>query len=413
MGLLDQIDQGVARTILRVGSSMGMNQQQLLAGLAGGLVESGLRNVNYGDRDSLGVFQQRPSMGWGSPSQVRNPEYAAKKFFSELKKVWNDGRSIGQNVQAVQRSAFPDRYDQRLGDARQILRALGNDLGEGATPLPEGMIPVLGAGELPDEMDPYFDDGDGPDIENQWRNALAAMAQSIRSQYDPNGDLFDDGGDDDFNPLAPGEYAEDQLQQIAMARAGIGDIGDRATGSADQVTMLQETGTRYAAAQAQERMQAVQMAAAAAQGRMAEFERISGLGKGSLPGRGGKIGKPSGASVPSGLSQWTSAGARVARQLGFSGTIGGIGGRGYKSDHPTGHAIDLMTGLSAAGKRNGWALANYYHSNRGKLRVKYIIFDGRIASSVDNWRWRHYGSTPDGNTSATALHKDHVHISFY
>lgn len=110
-----------ASIIYTVGKQMGMSDRDIQTGLIAAMVESGLRNVHYGDRDSLGLFQQRPSQGWGSTSQVMNPQYAAGKFFSGLQKVKNrGGMSMGHAAQAVQRSAYPDRYDQRIGDMRSI-----------------------------------------------------------------------------------------------------------------------------------------------------------------------------------------------------------------------------------------------------------------------------------------------------
>lgn len=120
-----------------------------------------------------------------------------------------------------------------------------------------------------------------------------------------------------------------------------------------------------------------------------------------VPGRGG---------VPSGLQPNAAQGAAAARQLlNFDGVIGGIGQRSYKSDHAHGNAIDLMTHSNVA---QGWEMARWFHENRDALGVKYIIFNGKIASSRDDWAWRSY-SHPTGRTDATAMHHDHVHISFH
>ena len=109
---------GNAATIISVGLQMGMSWRDIQIGLMTAMTESGLRNLNYGDRDSAGLFQQRPSMGWGSFDQVTNPRYAAHKFFSVLKGVkGRDRMGLGQAAQAVQRSAFPDRYDNYAGAA--------------------------------------------------------------------------------------------------------------------------------------------------------------------------------------------------------------------------------------------------------------------------------------------------------
>lgn len=113
-----------AAIIASVGSSMaGISKRDIQIGIMTAIAESGLINVNYGDRDSLGLFQQRPSMGWGSVAEVTNPEYAARKFFSTLKGV--EGReemSPWMAAQTVQRSAFADgsNYQQYWDEAQAI-----------------------------------------------------------------------------------------------------------------------------------------------------------------------------------------------------------------------------------------------------------------------------------------------------
>jgi cell wall-associated NlpC family hydrolase len=111
-----------AATIYQVGRSMGMSTRDIQIGLMAAIVESGLKNVNYGDRDSLGLFQQRPSAGWGQPEQILNPRYAAQKFFSALRGLGDrrNQMSMGSAAQAVQRSAYPGRYDQHIGDVRAL-----------------------------------------------------------------------------------------------------------------------------------------------------------------------------------------------------------------------------------------------------------------------------------------------------
>ncbi|KAA2266640.1 hypothetical protein F0L68_02095 [Solihabitans fulvus] len=93
----------------------------MLAGFETGWVESHMNNLNCGDRDSLGVFQQRPSQGWGSPDQVRDVDYSSNKFFEVAQQMEPDvGGTAGNLAQAVQRSAYPDRYDQSEGIAVQM-----------------------------------------------------------------------------------------------------------------------------------------------------------------------------------------------------------------------------------------------------------------------------------------------------
>lgn len=111
----------VARIAEAKARSMGATNKQLLALIETGLVESGMRNLNYGDRDSLGFLQQRPSMGWGTPAQVMDVAHATMKFMKKAQRVDGNGLSAGQLAQKVQVSAFPDRYAQRRADAMAIL----------------------------------------------------------------------------------------------------------------------------------------------------------------------------------------------------------------------------------------------------------------------------------------------------
>ncbi len=99
------------------------------------LVESGFKNVNFGDRDSLGMFQQRAA--WGPASVRLNPIKSARLFFEggrggqpgaedyKSRFAGKGSSAYGAWCQAVQVSAFPDRYQQMLGEARRLLHAAG------------------------------------------------------------------------------------------------------------------------------------------------------------------------------------------------------------------------------------------------------------------------------------------------
>ena len=102
-----------AATIAQVGRDRGLPERAVVIALATAQQESRLRNLDYGDRDSLGLFQQRPSSGWGSPEQVQDPVYAANKFYDHLVRVpdWETGR-LTEIAQKVQRSGFPEAYQQ-------------------------------------------------------------------------------------------------------------------------------------------------------------------------------------------------------------------------------------------------------------------------------------------------------------
>ena len=100
-----------ARTIRDVGLALAIPTRGQIVAIATAMTESRLRNLNYGDRDSIGLFQQRPSAGWGTKAQIMDPVYASTKFYQALEKVngW-ETMTVAQAAQAVQRSAFPDRY---------------------------------------------------------------------------------------------------------------------------------------------------------------------------------------------------------------------------------------------------------------------------------------------------------------
>ena len=93
--------------------------------LATAYQESKIRNLDHGDRDSLGLFQQRPSMGWGTAKQISDPYYATNTFYDELVKV--DGYQtmrITEAAQEVQRSGFPEAYEDHAEDGRALASAL-------------------------------------------------------------------------------------------------------------------------------------------------------------------------------------------------------------------------------------------------------------------------------------------------
>ncbi|MGY2082707.1 hypothetical protein [Blastococcus sp. SYSU DS0539] len=114
-----------AVTIAEVGRARGLPDRAVVIALATAMQESTLRNLDYGDRDSLGLFQQRPSQGWGTPEQVQDPVYAAGQFYDGLVTIpgWEAGR-LTDMAQAVQRSAFPELYQQWEGMAQELSAAL-------------------------------------------------------------------------------------------------------------------------------------------------------------------------------------------------------------------------------------------------------------------------------------------------
>ena len=87
--------------------------------------ETGIRNLDYGDRDSVGLFQQRPSQGWGTKQQLMDPDYAAGKFYDALVKIENwETADVNDVAQQVQRSGYPEAYRDHEADARVLASTL-------------------------------------------------------------------------------------------------------------------------------------------------------------------------------------------------------------------------------------------------------------------------------------------------
>ena len=89
-----------ATTIAGVGKRLGMPDHAVTVALAAALQESKLYNLPYGDRDSLGLFQQRPSQGWGTPAELMDPRYAATAFFTALAHVTHWQAQLGDRRRA-------------------------------------------------------------------------------------------------------------------------------------------------------------------------------------------------------------------------------------------------------------------------------------------------------------------------
>ena len=93
--------------------------------LATAAQESKLRNLSYGDRDSLGLFQQRPSQGWGIKKQIMDPTYSAGRFYDHLVKVPDyETMPITQAAQRVQRSGHPEAYAKHEEQSRALAAAV-------------------------------------------------------------------------------------------------------------------------------------------------------------------------------------------------------------------------------------------------------------------------------------------------
>lgn len=134
---LDAEQAANAAAIIAVGRELGVSDRGIAIALATGMVESWLRNLDWGDRDSLGLFQQRPSTGWGTPAQVRDAERSIRAFYGgpadpngETTRGLLDipgweGMTFTDAAQAVQISAYPERYGQWEAQAYEWLALHG------------------------------------------------------------------------------------------------------------------------------------------------------------------------------------------------------------------------------------------------------------------------------------------------
>lgn len=114
-----------AATIAAVATSRGLPERALTIALATSLQESHLENLDHGDRDSLGLFQQRPSQGWGTSQQILDPVYSSNSFFDSLVKI--DGYTrlpLTVAAQKVQKSGYPQAYAKHEADATLLSAAL-------------------------------------------------------------------------------------------------------------------------------------------------------------------------------------------------------------------------------------------------------------------------------------------------
>ncbi|MGR6319972.1 C40 family peptidase [Micromonospora soli] len=143
-----------AAVIVAVGADLKVPPRGWVVALATAMQESTLRNLPGGDRDSVGLFQQRPSQGWGTPAQLRDPRYAAGRFYQALLAVdgWQ-AMALTDAAQAVQRSAYPGAYARWEDDAIALVRVLtgGTPAGPVAADLEQAMSNPLC----------LFDGGDG------------------------------------------------------------------------------------------------------------------------------------------------------------------------------------------------------------------------------------------------------------
>ncbi|QES51966.1 hypothetical protein DEJ50_33200 [Streptomyces venezuelae] len=187
-----------AKVIVATGIQKRVPARGQVIALATALQESTLVNLDHGDRDSLGLFQQRPSQGWGTREQIMDPVYSSGKFYDGLVKIkdWEQ-MPVTVAAQKVQRSGFPDAY------------ARHEPL---ATALQQAIAPTLGAapvGPLPGQP-------------------------GLRGGFGPGGCAGQKGGSVDFGEIPPGSLPEGYqipatapMEAKAAIRWALGQLGTR------------------------------------------------------------------------------------------------------------------------------------------------------------------------------------------
>ena len=132
--LITPIQAQNAALITAVGLHKGLPDHAATVALATSLQETQLQNLPYGDRDSVGLFQQRPSEGWGTTAQIMDPSYAAGAFYDHLARIpgW-ESLPVTDAAQRVQLSATPDAYAQWSPEAHALAEASTGEVPTGLT----------------------------------------------------------------------------------------------------------------------------------------------------------------------------------------------------------------------------------------------------------------------------------------
>ncbi|MGB3764389.1 MAG: hypothetical protein WA966_14335 [Ornithinimicrobium sp.] len=189
-----------ASTISIVAVQRGLPPRAASIGIATAIQESKLKNINYGDADSLGLFQQRPSQGWGSEQEVLDPVYATNAFYDVLIEIegWQDGE-ITEVAQSVQRSAYPAAYADHEWEGRVVASVL-----TGETP-----------GGIGCELDQADSAGDG--------QALAAELSGLGFDAQASGGTVSVSAGDEQSAWAVGSWAVAHAQQREVTSVQVSD----------------------------------------------------------------------------------------------------------------------------------------------------------------------------------------------
>jgi hypothetical protein len=201
-----------ATLIAAIGVRRGLPARAVSIALATAYQESKITNLSVGDRDSLGLFQQRPSQGWGTEEEIMNPYYSINAFYDALERIDGyESMRITEAAQEVQRSGFPEAYEDHAPDARALASALtgysdggqftcvvrdGNGHGTAKSVAAdlEGVfgIDAVGSGDHVDVSIPSGEEG----ARLEWAVAAYAVAQAERlhiAEVSVDGRLWETG----------------------------------------------------------------------------------------------------------------------------------------------------------------------------------------------------------------------------
>lgn len=190
-----------ASTIVLLGVKRGLPARAGTIAIATAIQESKLRNLSYGDRDSVGLFQQRPSQGWGNETQLQDPVYATNAFYDALVKVdgWQD-MVITEIAQEVQRSGYPEAYADHEQEGRTIASALSGHS-------PGGLVCRL----------------DGPEAAGRPDRLVAAITEQTGQTATADGQSVTVEATDERHGWAVGAWAVAQAKARNITRVQVGD----------------------------------------------------------------------------------------------------------------------------------------------------------------------------------------------
>ena len=459
-----------AATIITVGAqTSGVGNQGVVIALMAAITESSLRmlantsaypdSANYlndgngGDHDSLGLFQMRPAVGWGTVAELMDPAYQARAFYGgESGPNYPSPRGLldihgwqqmdpGEAAQAVEVSAYPDRYQTYQPVAEAILTALTDHRGDAAT-VPETsriVFPLPAAtwvrtspfgwrddpftGELTFHSGTDYAAADGTPI-----LAIADGHVTVAGPVDGYGNLIVIEHTIDGQEVASAYgHMEDAGIHVSVgdrvtAGQHIGDVGSAGRSTGPHLHFEIRPGGTHATA--------VDSDAWLTQHTAENVDTSQTPQPGCAPGGDAAPPAPFPGGNPDALVDDPTSSGRITARMAYlmAQTKQALGDTGWacwsprpgtKSEHPLGRACDVTFGnhigqaATGASLEAGWAMAHWLQANADTLGVQYLIWQGKAwtrARSDAGWRPYDGGGMHDP-TSITGGHYDHLHIT--